>query len=226
MFCLILMYWIIHEISPNLVMANTNPEKSHRARDMFLGFKIDKLVSGGLLCAIMLEFAISDWAAIFVKEDMGIRSGIHTLPYIFFTLAMITGRLNLHKLLEKRSIHELAVKASLISGLSFIVGIVAVSIIGTTNKNLVILILSISFTVAGLGSSFLGPSVMNAANNRSKLPSSMVIGQVGIINTCLVFIARWVIAWTAQATSVTVALLIPALMLLTVPYFAKIFKNA
>ena len=224
--CLIFMYWIIQEISPNLVKANTNPEKSHRARDMFLGFKIDKLVSGGLLCAIMLEFAISDWAAIFVKEDMGIRSGIHTLPYIFFTLAMITGRLNLHKLLEKRSIHELAVKASLLSGLSFIVGIVAVSIIGTTNKNLVILILSISFTVAGLGSSFLGPSVMNAANNRSKLPSSMVIGQVGIINTCLVFIARWVIAWTAQATSVTVALLIPALMLLTVPYFAKIFKNA
>lgn len=224
--CLIFMYWIIQEISPNLVKANTNPEKSHRARDMFLGFKIDKLVSGGLLCAIMLEFAISDWAAIFVKEDMGIRSGIHTLPYIFFTLAMITGRLNLHKLLEKRSIHELAVKASLLSGLSFIVGIVAVSIIGTTNKNLVILILSISFTVAGLGSSFLGPSVMNAANNRSKLPSSMVIGQVGIINTCLVFIARWVIAWTAQATSVTVALLIPALMLLTVPYFAKIFKSA
>ena len=224
--CLIFMYWIIQEISPNLVKANTNPEKSHRARDMFLGFKIDKLVSGGLLCAIMLEFAISDWAAIFVKEDMGIRSGIHTLPYIFFTLAMITGRLNLHKLLEKRSIHELAVKASLLSGLSFIVGIVAVSIIGTTNKNLVILILSISFTVAGLGSSFLGPSVMNAANNRSKLPSSMVIGQVGIINTCLVFIARWVIAWTAQATSVTVALLIPAVMLLTVPYFAKIFKSA
>jgi hypothetical protein len=67
---------------------------------------------------------------------------------------------------------------------------------------------------------------MNAANNRSKLPASMVIGQIGIINTSLVFIARWVIAWTAQATSLTLALLIPAGMLLTVPYFAKIFKSA
>jgi hypothetical protein len=54
----------------------------------------------------------------------------------------------------------------------------------------------------------------------------MVIGQIGIVNTCLIFIARWVIAWTAEATSVTVALLIPAAMLLTVPYFAKIFKSA
>ena len=222
----LLMVWIIREITPNLVKANINPDTSHRARDMFFGFKIDKLVSGGLLCAIMLEFAISDWAAIFVKEDMGIKSGIHTLPFILFTLAMITGRLNLHNLLKKRSIHELAIRASLISGGSFIAGIIGVSIVGKSNQTLVLFILSISFVIAGLGSSFLGPSVMNAANNRSKLPSSMVIGQIGIVNTCLIFIARWVIAWTAEATSVTVALLIPAAMLLTVPYFAKIFKSA
>ncbi len=223
--CLAMMWKIISDLSPNLVQANTNPDKVHRARDFFKGFKIDGLVSGALLCAIMLEFAIGDWAAIFVKEDMGIKSGIHTLPFILFTISMIVGRLNLHNLLEHYSIHELAVKASLVSGLSFIVGIIAVTVVGTDNHILVIVILSISFSVAGLGSSFLGPSIMNAANNRSKLPASMVIGQIGIINTSLVFIARWVIAWTAQATSLTFALLIPAGMLLTVPYFAKVFKS-
>lgn len=224
--CLLAMLYIISELSPNLVKANTNPDTVHRARDMFMGFRIDRLVSGGLLCAIMLEFAIGDWAAIFVKEDMGIKSGVHTLPYILFTVAMITGRLNLHNLLNRYSIHELAVKASLLAGLAFIAGIVGVTLVGSGNKVLVVLILSISFTIAGLGSSFLGPSVMNAANNRSKLPASMVIGQIGIVNTSLVFVARWVIAWTAQATSLTIALLIPALMILTVPYFAKIFKPA
>lgn len=223
--CLAMMWKIISDLSPNLVQANTNPDKVHRARDFFKGFKIDRLVSGALLCAIMLEFAIGDWAAIFVKEDMGIKSGIHTLPFILFTISMIVGRLNLHNLLEHYSIHELAVKASLVSGLSFIVGILAVTVVGTDNHILVIVILSISFSVAGLGSSFLGPSIMNAANNRSELPASMVIGQIGIINTSLVFIARWVIAWTAQATSLTFALLIPAGMLLTVPYFAKVFKS-
>jgi len=224
--CLIAMLYIIRELSPNLVTANTNPESDHRARDMFKGFKIDGLVSGGLLCAIMLEFAIGDWAAIFVKEDMGIKGGINTLPYILFTVAMIIGRLNLHKLLNHYPIHELVVKASLISGVAFIAGILGVSLTGTSNKTLVIVILAISFTIAGLGSSFLGPSVMNAANTRSKFPSSVVIGQIGVINISLVFVVRWVIAWTAQATSLSLALLIPAVMLLTVPYFAKIFKNA
>jgi hypothetical protein len=139
---------------------------------------------------------------------------------------MIVGRLNLHNLLPRYSIDYLVVRASLLSGLSFIAGIIAVTIVGTANKTLVIVILSITFTIAGLGSSFLGPSVMNAANTRSKFPSSVVIGQIGVINISLVFVVRWVVAWTAQATTLSIALLIPAVMLLSVPYFAKIFKSA
>ena len=225
-FCFFAMSYIIVRISPNLVKADANPDSDHRARDMFKGFSIDKQVSAALLLVIMLEYAVSDWAAIFVKEDMKIAGGIHTLPYILFTLAMIIGRLNLHNLLPRYSIDFLVVRASLLSGLSFIAGIIAVTLVGTSNKTLVIIILSISFTFAGLGSSFLGPSVMNAANTRSKFPSSVVIGQIGVINITLVFVVRWVIAWTAQATSLTIALLIPSIMLLTVPYLAKIFRNA
>lgn len=224
--CFVVMTLIIIRITPNLVKANVNPDSEHRARDMFKGFKIDVSVSAALMLVIMLEYAVSDWAAIFVKEDMDILSGIHTLPYILFTLAMIIGRLNLHNLLPHYSINFLVVRASLLSGLSFISGIIAVSIVGTSNKTLVLIILSISFTVAGLGSSFLGPSVMNAANTRSKFPSSVVIGQIGVINIVLVFVMRWVIAWTAQATSLSIALCIPALMLVAAPYFSKIFKSA
>ena len=225
-FCFAAMTYIIHKLSPNLVKADLNPDSDHRARDMFKGFSIDKQVSAVLLLAIMLEYAVSDWAAIYVKEDMKVVGGIHTLPYILFTLAMILGRLNLHNLLPRYTIDFLVVRASLLSGLSFIAGIVTVTFVGNTNQTLVIIILSISFTLAGLGSSFLAPSVMNAANSRSKFPSSVVIGQIGVINITLVFVVRWVVAWTAQVTSLTIALLIPAVMLLTVPYFAKIFKNA
>jgi len=223
--CFILMTLIIVKLTPNLVTANVNPNSAHRARDMLKGFKIDGSVSVVLLLVIMLEYAVSDWAAIFVKEDMKIVGGIHTLPFILFTLAMIIGRLNLHNLLPRYSMDFLVVRASLLSGLSFIAGIVAVGLVGPSNKTLVLVILSIAFIISGLGSSFLGPSVMVAANARSRFPASVVIGQIGVINIALVFVMRWIIAWTAQATSLSVALLIPALMLLAVPYFSKIFKN-
>jgi hypothetical protein len=174
----------------------------------------------------MLEFAVGDWSAIFLKEDMGILSGIHTLPFILFTLTMIIGRLNFHRLLPRYSMQYLTRVASLTSGISFIAGIVGVSALGTKNHTLTIIILSISFSVAGIGSSFLGPSMMNAANSRSRFPASVVIGQIGVINICLVFVMRWVIAWTAEATTLSIALCIPGVMLLLVPYFSKIFKSA
>ena len=197
----------------------------YSVKQIFKSLRFDRLIAGGMICAILIEIAMGDWSNIFAREYLGIKGGLITLPYILFTLAMIVGRLNLHKLLPRYSMDFLVVRASLLSGLSFIAGIVAVGLVGPSNKTLVLVILSIAFTIAGLGSSFLGPSVMVAANARSQFPASVVIGQIGVINIALVFVMRWVIAWTAQATSLSVALLIPALMLLAVPYFSKIFKN-
>ena len=224
--CFVLMTLIIIRISPNLIKADLNPDSQHRARDIIKGFEVDVPVAAVLLLVIMLEYAVIDWAAIFVKEDMKILSGIHTLPFILFTLAMIIGRLNLHKLLNRYAMDFLIVRGSLLSGSSMIIGIIAVNITGTLNQTLVLIILSISFTIAGFGSSFLGPSVLNVANTRSKFPSSVVIGQIGVINIVFAFVMRWIIAWTAQATSLSIALCIPALMLLVVPKFSKIFKKA
>jgi MFS family permease len=223
--CLIIMLQTISTMTPNLLKSNENPESDVKLGEIFKGFNFDMMVSGGLLCAIMLEFAVSDWSAIFLKEDLGILSGIHTLPFILFTFTMIIGRLNFHRLLPHYSMQRLSQVASLISGISFLMGIAAVSALGTGNKTLTIIILSVSFSIAGIGSSFLGPSMMNAANSRSRFPASVVIGQIGVINICLIFVMRWVIAWTAEATSLSIALCIPAFMLLLVPYFSKIFKK-
>lgn len=223
--CLIIMLRTISTMTPNLLKSNENPESDVKLGEIFKGFNFDMMVSGGLLCAIMLEFAVSDWSAIFLKEDLGILSGIHTLPFILFTFTMIIGRLNFHRLLPHYSMQRLSQVASLISGISFLIGIAAVSAVGIGNKTLTIIILSVSFSIAGVGSSFLGPSMMNAANSRSRFPASVVIGQIGVINICLIFVMRWVIAWTAEATSLSIALCIPAFMLLLVPYFSKIFKK-
>ena len=223
---LLVMFRTISAMKPNLVKPNENPESNLKLTETFKGFNFDMLVSGGLLCAIMLEFAVGDWSAILIKEDFDILSGIHTLPFILFTLSMIIGRLGFHKILHRFSMQKLVKVAAIVSGTSFLLGIAAVSAIGTKSHLLIIVVLSISFTCAGLGSSFLGPSMMNAANSRSRFPASVVIGQIGVINICLVFVVRWVIAWTAEAKSLSIALCIPGLMLLFVPYFSKIFKNA
>jgi len=222
---LIIMLITITKLSESLIKPNQSSETDYKITDSIKGFRIDGMISGGLFCAIFLEFSVGDWAAIFVKEDIGIKGGAHTLPYILFTFAMITGRLTVHYLYSKFSMEFLVKSASLISGISFLIGIFATRFVGVENKTISLIILSVTFTIAGLGSSFLGPSFMIAATLRSNSPSSVVIGQIGVINTTAVLVMRLVIAWTAQVFSLSLALLIPALLLLTVPYFTKIFKN-
>ena len=222
---LLIMLFVISSMDSQLLKPNQGVEKDYKITDIFKGFRIDGLVSGALICAGFLEFAVGDWAAIFVKEDVGIKSGLHTLPYILFTFAMIIGRLRVHKLYSRFSIQFLVKLGSLVSGISFLIGILAVRLIAPDKKMLILVVLCISFTVAGLGTSFLAPSVMNIANSRSRAPASVVIGQLGVINNIAVFSIRLIVAWTAQAFSLSIALIIPALLLFMVPYFSKIFKR-
>jgi len=222
---LLIMLFVISSMDSQLLKPNQDVEKDYKISDIFKGFRIDSLVSGALICAGFLEFAVGDWAAIFVKEDVGIKSGLHTLPYILFTFAMIIGRLRVHNLYSRFSIQLLVKLGSLVSGISFLIGILAVRLIAPDDKILILLILCISFSVAGLGSSFLAPSIMNIANSRSRAPASVVIGQLGVINNIAVFAVRLIVAWTAQAFSLSIALIIPVLLLFMVPYFSKIFKR-
>ena len=221
---LLIMLFAISSMDSQLLKPNQDVEADYKVSDIFKDFRIDGLVSGALICAGFLEFAVGDWTAIFVKEDVGIKSGLHTLPYILFTLAMIIGRLSVHNLYSRFSIQLLVKLGSLVSGISFLIGVLAVRLIAPDKKMLILVVLCISFTVAGLGTSFLAPSVMNIANSRSTSPASVVIGRLGVINNIAVFSIRLIVAWTAQAFSLSIALIIPALLLFMVPYFSKIFK--
>ena len=80
----------------------------------------------------------------------------------------------------------------------------------------------LGFAIAGLGSSFVAPSFFAAANRRSKLPSAVVVGQFGVINTVLTFAVKWIVAWTIQFTgSIALAMMIPAALMLATFFFAS-----
>ena len=216
---------VINSFAPELLKANQDVNIEYKLKELFAGFSFDRLVSFGLICAIFLEFALSDWATIYTKEEIGIKSGLNTLPFILFTMWMIFGRLTVHYLLPRYTLERLAIQASLLAGSSFLVSIFLARAVFVANQNIAFLVICIGFSIAGLGSSFLGPTFMTAANARSKHPASVVIGHIGVANIILAFILKWIVAWTAQATSLTIGLIIPAVLLLTVPFFAKALKS-
>jgi MFS family permease len=193
----------------------------YSVKRIITSIRFDRLIAGGMICAIFLEIAMGDWSNIFGREYLKIEGGLITLPYILFMSALIVGRLSISKIIKRMPIDRAANIGAVTGGTFFLIGITASILFGETHKYWAFALFSIGSLVAGLGISFITPSFFNAASARSPLPNAVVIGQVGLINNSLVFITKWVIAWTAQFTSLAVALLIPALMALSIPFFSK-----
>ena len=193
----------------------------YSVKRMITSIRFDRVIAGGMICAIFLEIVIGDWSNIFAREYLKIEGGLITLPYILFMSALILGRFSISKIIKRMPINRAANIGAVTGGTLFLIGIAASIFFGETHKYWAFALFSLGSLVAGLGTSFITPSFFNAASSRSPLPNSVVIGQVGLINNSLIFVAKWVIAWTAQFTSLAVALLIPALMALSIPLFSK-----
>lgn len=221
---LLLKFTYINKLRPVALLPQAEDDH-YSVKQMITSIRFDRIIAGGMICAIFLEIAMGDWSNIFAREYLGIKGGLITLPYILFMSALIVGRFSISKILKRMPINKAANIGAVTGGTFFLLGIAASISFGETHKYWAFALFSLGSLVAGLGMSFITPSFFNAASGRSPLPNAVVIGQVGLINNFLIFAAKWVIAWTAQFTSLAVALLIPALMALSIPFFSKALLN-
>jgi MFS family permease len=201
----------------SLIPSNRHDRISKSILNDLRKFNFDWIVNFGLIFGIMLEFAIGDWSTIFAKENGGISATWAPLPFLCFTLFMIVGRVSITPLRNRFKISRLVRFGGLLAGTSFLIGIWSIDYFGLIG-------LMVTFALAGLGSSFIGPSFLNIANTRINLPSSIVIGQISAVNVMLSWVLKQIIAFVAQGFGLQVALSIPALMAIAVGLFTKVFK--
>ena len=217
---------MIIRLSPVLVRPNQDEEEHLPLRTLVTSFRVNWMISGGLLCAVFLEFATGDWSAIFAKERIGVSSSLAALPYVLFMIAMIIGRLNAGTIAKRFRIDQTIRLFALTGGAGFLTFLTIAVQIPAEHKEIAFIATCLAFTFAGMGSSLMAPTFYTAGNQRSSLPSAVVVGQMGVVNMIAVFILKATIAWTAQFTgSLAIALTIPALMLTANAFFARVLKT-
>ena len=217
---------MIIRLSPVLMRPNEDKEGHLPLRTLVTSFRVDWMISGGLLCAVILEFATGDWSAIFAKERIGVSSSLAALPYVLFMIAMIIGRLNAGKIAKRFRIDQTIRLFALIGGAGFLTFLTIAVQVPAEHKGIAFIATCLAFTFAGIGSSLMSPTFYTAGNQSSSLPSAVVVGQMGVVNMIAVFILKATIAWTAQFTgSLAIALTIPAVMLLASSFFARALKT-
>lgn len=222
---LIIIFISVYRLSPILIKANEDEAEHLPLRTLITSFRVDWLVSGGLLCAVFLEFSTGDWSAIFTKERIGVSASLAALPYISFMVAMITGRLGANRISKRFQLDHTVKFLALVGGFGFLAFLTIAVNLPADYKNFALASTCIAFIFAGAGSSLMAPTFYTAGNRRSSLPSAVVVGQLGVINNLAVFILKACVAWTAQFTgSLAIALTIPAAMLISAAFFARALR--
>lgn len=222
---LIIIFISVYRLSPILIKANEDEAEHLPLRTLITSFRVDWLVSGGLLCAVFLEFSTGDWSAIFTKERIGVSASLAALPYISFMVAMITGRLGANRISKRFQLDHTVKFLALVGGFGFLAFLAIAVNLPADYKNFALASTCIAFIFAGAGSSLMAPTFYTAGNRRTSLPSAVVVGQLGVINNLAVFILKACVAWTAQFTgSLAIALTIPAAMLISAAFFARALR--
>jgi len=217
----LLLLYIVKELNVILIPAN----KSDAARDavrfaqFFTSFKIDWMVNLGLLFGSLLAFSAGDWASIYTREELGLSKSLAVIPFFIFTIGIITGQLEYARFEKKFSMVKLVKWGGVIGGVGMAIGVVTGRWLSDYFLWGGVAVASVGFLIGGLGCSFIGSIFVSQATKRSKLPASVVIAQLNSVNTLIVFVAKTIVSLTAQLTSVTVALLVPCLLL----FFTGVF---
>ena len=188
-------------------------------------FKINWLLSIGFFCSSILEFTIADWATLFGKEELGMGASVATLSYLFYLVGLIIGRFSIGWALNHQSEQFWIKTGGVVGGLGFASALIISTSIVDQNKNLSFVIAFSGFFLAGLGSSAMAPMFFSIAGRLSDGRNALAVAQLSFINTFAIYIAKTTLAWVAQLTSITVALMVTGLIMSLLIYFGKVGSN-
>lgn len=183
-------------------------------------FTFDKSIIVAFALGTFIEFASGDWATLVTNQEIGAKKSASVIVYFVFVVAMILGRMYFVKVIGYRSEQFWIRLASLVGGGGFIIFSQLAWFLAGKGSSLALATEALAFAFAGIGTSFMSPLFITIANRRSPLKPSEVVSQLNLTNTIIAFLGKMFVAWVAQMTSITIALLIPGIGLILVSRLA------
>lgn len=224
---LMVLVWILTQFTISM-LSPTFPPKPE-ADDLYqlnsisqFKFKINWTLFFGFFCGTLIEFVSADWATLFGKEELGMDASLATLNYLTFILGLTIGRYAISWALKYQSERFWLRVGGTVGGASFIVLMSLSVYLLDINRTASHFSALLAFFLAGLGSSATSPIFFSIAGRLSNGRNAVAVAQLSFTNTLAIFIAKTIMAWIVELTSITTALTISGVAMMALIHFGKI----
>ena len=195
------------EPRPHDVQRDTSPLPGRRA-----------LIALGVvgLASFIAEGAATDWTTIYLNDEAGASEAVAALGFVVFAGTMTLGRLLGDRLATRYGALPLIRAGTLLAG----VALVATLAVGTIAAGFV------GFAALGFGLSFVVPQVFSAAGAIAPERAAAALSFVSSISYLGFLVGPAVIGALAKQTSLRIALLVPAVLVLVSSVLASRLHTA
>ena len=214
-FLLILFLFKDHWLPAQIDQHSYEEKKRHKRPAIFIFIGLLGLAS------TVNEGAAGDWGGILARETFGASPFLATLPYIFFNIAMVTGRFSGDYLMERFGTYKILFRAGLITGIGLSTGL----IIGNIYSQI------FAWFAIGAGMSVVIPAVFstgaNIARDRfaGKIAPSEGVAIVSGISYFGFLAAPPTLGYIAQAITLRWAMMIPAALAIALAIGSRALKS-
>ena len=180
----------------------------------------------GLMGGLIAEGSTGDWGAILLRDHMGIGKGLNASAFASFALAMIISRFAGDWTLGHFGPAKTVRLGGYIGGSALGLSIAIAVPLSSHWKIGALVIVNIGFFIAGLGMGPIFPAFILAASAIPGIAPSVAIARVGVIALAAYFVGPALVGGIAQATSLPIAMGLPAIMFIFSGYQSHVMRKA
>ena len=200
-----------YEAAPNISLKN-----------LLTTFKFIPALSFGHILIVQSEFSAGDWSAIFSHNVIGVSTALAATSYLVFMTVMATLRIFAHKINFRYSEATLIKWVPRVGAVGFGSSLIIATYLAKSNIVWAFIFTLIAYAFLGAGNSFMIGMLFGIAARKSLVMPGTVIASMGLVGATLSFIVKIIISWVAQVTNLTIALMIPTLMLFAGSWLYKL----
>jgi len=180
----------------------------------------------GATGTFIAEGAAADWAALLLRDEMGVEIGYYASAFATFALAMILSRFLGDSWLERWGPYQVVRFLGVVGGGLW--GVLMLSGIWLSSgfPLLGIILVNTGFFFAGIAIGPIFPAFILGAANLKGVAPSVGIARIGVISIGAYFVGPTVVGVLSDQITLTYAMLYPVVFLVLSGYLAKAIKGS